>query len=63
MMVERGDKNAFGDQAHDIFNDLPKAIRVIKDKKVFINETKRYYRDKALARSYLFNIKLKMVIY
>ena len=51
MMVERGDKNTFGDQAHDIFNDLPKAIRVIKDRKVFIKETKRYYRDKALARS------------
>ena len=51
MMVERGDKNSFGDQAHDVFNDLPKAIRVIKDRKVFIKETKRYYRDKALARS------------
>ena len=30
MMVERGDKNTFGDQAHDIFNDLAKAIRAIK---------------------------------
>ena len=53
MMVERGDKNTFDDQAHDIFKDLPKAIRVIKDRKVFIKETRRYYRDKALARSYL----------
>ena len=51
MMVDRGIKNTFGDQAHDVFNDLPKAIRVIKDRKVFIKETKRYYRDKALARS------------
>ena len=51
MMVDRGNKNTFGDQAHDVFNDLPKAIRVIKDRKVFIKETKRYYRDKALARS------------
>ena len=49
MMVERGDKNSFGDQAHDVFNDLPKAIRVIKDRNVFIKETKIYY--KALARS------------
>ena len=31
-----GEKSTFGDQAHDTFNDLPKAIRVIKDKKVFI---------------------------
>ena len=31
MMVERGDKNTFGDQAHDICKNLPKAIRVIKD--------------------------------
>ena len=52
MMVERGVQNIFGDQAHDIFNDLPKTMRVIKDKKDFIKETKRYYRDKALARSF-----------
>ena len=51
MMVESGDKNTFGDQVHDILNDLPKAIKVIKDRKVFTKETKRYYRDKALARS------------
>ena len=50
MMVERGEKNTFGDQAQDIFNDLPKAIRVIRDGKVFIKKSKRYYRDKALAR-------------
>ena len=50
-MIERREKNTFGDQAHDIFNNLPKAIRVIKDRKVFIKETKRYYRDKGLARS------------
>ena len=51
MMVERGEKNTFGDQAHDIFNSLPKTITVIKDRKVFIKKSKRYYRDKALARS------------
>ena len=44
-------RNTFGDQEHDIFNDLPKSIRVIKDRKVFIEETERYYRDKTLARS------------
>ena len=26
IMVERGEKNTFGDQANDIFNDLPKTI-------------------------------------
>ena len=51
MIVERGEKNTFGDQAHDIFNDLPKTTRVIKDVKAFIKETRRYYRDKALTRS------------
>ena len=40
MMVERGDKNTFGDQAHDIFNDLPKAIRVINDKKSLLRKLK-----------------------
>ena len=40
-MIERREKNTFGDQAHDIFNNLPKAIRVIKDRKVFIKETAR----------------------
>ena len=42
MMVERSEKNTFRDQAHNIFNDLPKPMRVIKDTKVFIKETKRY---------------------
>ena len=39
---------------YDIFNDLPKTVRVIKDRKIFIKETKIYYRDKALARSLSF---------
>ena len=47
-MVERGGENTFGDQTHDIFNDLPKAIRVIQD----------HLQDPCL-----FNIKLTMVIY
>ena len=62
MMVGRSEKNTFGGQAHDMLNDLPKTIRVIKNRKVFIKETKRYYRDKVLARSLFFNIKLTMVI-
>ena len=51
MIVERSEKTTFGDQAHDIFNDLPKTIRVIKYRKVFIQEIQRYYRDKAPAKS------------
>ena len=44
MIVEPGEKNTF--EKH-----IPKTIRIIKDIKVFIKKTKRYYRDKALARS------------
>ena len=51
MTIKRGQKSTFSGQAHDIYNNLPKTIRVIKDRKVFIEETKKYYRDKALARS------------
>ena len=32
MIVERGEINTFGDQAHDVFNNLQKTIRVIKDR-------------------------------
>ena len=48
-------------EAHDIFNKLQKTIKVIKDREVFIKETKIYYRDKTLAD--LFNIELTMVIF
>ena len=51
MMVERGEKNTFGHQAHDMFNDLPKTLRAIKNRKVFIKETERHYKDKTFARS------------
>ena len=50
MMVERGEKNTFNDQVYTTFNDLPKAIRIIDNKKVFYREAKQYYRDRALAR-------------
>ena len=61
MMVERGDKNTFGDQAHDIFNDLAKAIRAIK--KFLLRKLKDIVEIKLLQDPYLFNIKLTMVIY
>ena len=51
MMVERGEKNTFSDQVFTTFNDLPKAIRIIDKKKVFYRESKKYYRDRALARN------------
>ena len=44
-------KNTFNDQVFTTFNDLPKAIRIIDDKKVFYKEWKKYYIDRALART------------
>ena len=38
MIFERGEINTFGDQAHDIFNNLQKTIGVIKDRNVFIKK-------------------------
>ena len=32
----------FGNQAHNIFNDLPKTIREIEGTAVFIKDPKRY---------------------
>ena len=51
MMVERSEKNTFSDQVFTTFNDLPKAIRIIDNKKVFYRESKKYYRDRGLART------------
>ena len=45
MMVERGEKNTFSDQVFTTFNDLPKAIRIIDNKKVFYRESKKYCRE------------------
>ena len=50
MMVERGEKYTFSDQAFTTFNDLPKAIRIIDNKKVFYTDSKKYYIDSVLAR-------------
>ena len=54
MMVERCDKNTFADQAHDIFNDLPKAIRVIKDMYIFFTNVKAFFHLLAIVDSSLF---------
>ena len=51
MMVERDEKNTFSDQVFTIFDDLPKVIRIIDNKKVFYRESKKYYRDKAFSRT------------
>ena len=51
MMVERGEKNTFSDQVFTTFNDLPKAIRIIDNKKVFYRESKKYYRGRAPPRT------------
>ena len=51
MMVERSGKNTFSDHVFTTFNDLPKAIRIIDNKKVFYRESKKYYRDRARART------------
>ena len=33
MMVELGEKNSFSDKVFTTFNDLPKAVRIIDNKK------------------------------
>ena len=52
MMVERTGKNTFSDQVYTTFNDLPKAIWIIDNKKVFYRESKKYYSDRARARTF-----------
>ena len=51
MMLERGEKNTFSDQVFNTFNDLPKAIRIINNKKVFYRESKKYFINRAPARN------------
>ena len=48
MMVECGEKNTFRDQVFTTFNDLPKVISIINNKKAFYREPKKH-RDRALA--------------
>ena len=42
MMVESGEKNTFGDQVFNIFNDLPKAIIIDNKKVLFCRESIKY---------------------
>ena len=63
MIVERGEINTFGDQAHDIFNNLQKTIRVIKDRNVFIKKLNGIIEIKLLEDPYLFNMKLTMMVF
>ena len=51
MMVGRGEEKTFRDQVFTTFNDFPKAIRIIDNKKVFYREPKKYYRDRVLVRT------------
>ena len=51
MMIESGEKNTFSSQVITTFNDLPKAIRIIDNKKVFYRESKQCYIDRALVRT------------
>ena len=49
-------KITFSDHFFTTFNDLPKAIRIIENKKVFYRESKECYIDSALARTLSRNI-------
>ena len=51
MMVEHGEKNTYSGEVFTTFNDLPKAMRIIDNKKVFYRESKRY-KHRALARTF-----------
>ena len=51
-MVERGGKSTFTDQVFITVNGLPKGIRIIDNKKVFHKKSKKYYIDRALARTW-----------
>ena len=57
MMVERGEKNTFSNQVFTTFNDLPKAIWIIYNKKVFYRESQKYYKDRALTRTLSLYVK------
>ena len=51
MMVECGEKNTFREPVFTTFIDLPKAIRIIDNKKVFYRKSQKYNRERVLARS------------
>ena len=43
MLVERGEGNTFSDQVFTTFNNLPKAIRIIDNKKSILQKLKTIY--------------------
>ena len=49
-VIDYGEKNAFQQQANEVFNTLPVNIRIREKKKSFINKGRSFYKDKALAR-------------
>ena len=50
MKVTWGEANCFSNQAL-VFNELPKSVRCSPTVNSFKHEAKKYYMDKALARS------------
>ena len=50
MKVTQGEANCFSNQAL-VFNELPKSVRCSPTVNSFKHEAKKYYMDKALARS------------
>ena len=48
MIVERGEKNTFNNQTFTTFDNLPKTIRIIDNKKVFYRESRKYCRELCL---------------
>ena len=56
-------ENIFGDQAHDLFKDLPETKRIIKDRKFLLRKLKDIKEIKLLQDPYFFNIRLTMVIF
>ena len=50
MKVTRGEANCFSNQAL-VFNELSKSVRCSAAVNSFKREAKKYYMDKALARS------------
>ena len=48
MIVGRGEKNTFNNQTFTTFDNLPKTIRIIDNKKVFYRESQKYYRELCL---------------
>ena len=46
-MIDYGKKNAFQQQADEVFKTLPVNIRICENKKSFIIKARSFYKDKA----------------